>query len=129
MSKIIEDNSDLTIISERHGSIYTAKDDWYPRSHHGACLVHLQRNVQGMYGGKGMKTMVGRAGQVFRVSQFKRMYANIKKRDVRVWEYLEEIGVQHWSRAHFKGKIYNLMSSNIAESLNKALVPCRDSLS
>lgn len=113
LSKIIEDSSDLTIISDRHGSIYTAKDDWYPQSHHGACLVLLQRNVQGRYGGKGMKAMVERAGQVFRVSQFKRVYANIKKRDVRVWEYLEEIGVQHWSRAHFKGKRYNLMSSNI----------------
>ncbi|XP_056864002.1 uncharacterized protein LOC130511153 [Raphanus sativus] len=45
----------------------------------------------------------------------------------RCWDYLEKIDPRHWTRSHFEGERYNLMSSNIAESLNKALVHARDS--
>lgn len=33
----------------------------------------------------------------------------------------------HWTRAYCPGERYNLMSSNIVESLNHALLPARDS--
>ena len=73
------------------------------------------------------KQMVGRAAEVFKVSHFKRLYAEIKHTDKRCWDYLEYIDPRHWTRSHFEGERYNLMSLNIAESLNKALVPARDS--
>jgi len=43
------------------------------------------------------------------------------------WNYIEGMGVANWSRVHFTGERYNLMSSNIAESLNNALLPARGS--
>jgi len=43
------------------------------------------------------------------------------------WNYIEGSGVANWSRVHFTGERYNLMSSNIAESLNNALLPARGS--
>lgn len=64
---------------------------------------------------------------MYRKKDFKTEYDRIRRRNKDCWEYLEEIGVENWSRAHFKGERYNLMSSNIAESLNKALLPCRGS--
>ena len=33
-------------------------------------------------------------------------------------QLMEEIGVDRWSRAHFPGVHYNIMTSNIAESIN-----------
>lgn len=36
-------------------------------------------------------------------------------------DYLVGIGFEHWARAHFVGIMYNLMTSNITESLNAAL--------
>ncbi|CAN7111222.1 unnamed protein product, partial [Brassica rapa subsp. narinosa] len=41
--------------------------------------------------------------------------------------YLGGIGVAHWSRANFPGDRYNIMTSNIAEQLNHALVEGRTS--
>ncbi|XP_010485036.1 PREDICTED: uncharacterized protein LOC104763351 [Camelina sativa] len=64
---------------------------------------------------------------MYRKKDFAAEYARIKKRNRGCWEYLEEIGVENWSRAHFAGERYNLMSSNIAESLNNALIPARGS--
>lgn len=127
LTEIVEDGSDLSIVSDRANQICVAKDKWYPLSHHGCCLVHLQRNVDAKFKKRNQKQMVGRAAEVFKVSHFKRLYAEIKLTDKRCWDYLEKIDPRHWTRSHFEGERYNLMSSNIAESLNKALVPARDS--
>ncbi|KAH0883574.1 hypothetical protein HID58_059670 [Brassica napus] len=85
------------------------------------------RNVDAKFKKRNQKQMVGRAAEVFKVSHFKRLYAEIKLTDKRCWDYLEKIDPRHWTRSHFEGERYNLMSSNIAESLNKALVHARDS--
>ncbi|XP_013700416.2 uncharacterized protein LOC106404226 [Brassica napus] len=127
LTEIVEDGSDLSIVSDRANQICVAKDQWYPLSHHGCCLVHLQRNVDAKFKKRNQKQMVGRAAEVFKVSHFKRLYAEIKLTDKSCWDYLEKIDPRHWTRSHFEGERYNLMSSNIAESLNKALVHARDS--
>ncbi|XP_024007770.1 uncharacterized protein LOC112083889 [Eutrema salsugineum] len=125
--EIIPDSSDLTIISDRHGGIAKAKKKWYPQSHHGACLVHIQRNVHAKYKGSGQKGLVGKAGEAFTVSNFKKLYARLKDVDYGCWEYMEKILLALWTRSHFSGQRYNMTSSNIAESLNNALLAPRDS--
>ncbi|XP_022547787.1 uncharacterized protein LOC111200747 [Brassica napus] len=91
---------------ERCAAIFAAKDKWYQFAHHGICLVHLKRNVGDKYKGLQQKQMLT---------------------DWRCWDYLEKIDKKLWTRSHFEENRYNLMSSNIAESLNKALLPARDS--
>ncbi|KAL0815523.1 hypothetical protein Bca101_071967 [Brassica carinata] len=127
LSTIVEDGSDLSIISDRCAEIYAAKDKWYPRAHHGICLVHLQRNVNDKFKGLQQKAMVGRAGDAFRVSEFKEIMELIKLTDWRCWDYLKKIDKKLWTRSHFEGGRFNVMTSNAAESLNNALLPARDS--
>ncbi|XP_048605532.1 uncharacterized protein LOC106354871 [Brassica napus] len=110
LTEIVVDGSDLSIVSDRANQICVAKDKWYPLSHHGCCLVHLQRNVDAKFKKRNHKQMVGRAAEVFKISAV----GIILRRSIL------GIGQGHTLR-------YNLMSSNIAESLNKALVPARDS--
>lgn len=64
---------------------------------------------------------------MYKKKDFQIEYERIKQRNKGCWKYLEEIGMENWSRTHFKGERYNLMAINIAESLNKALLPCRGS--
>ncbi|XP_024006162.1 uncharacterized protein LOC112082841 [Eutrema salsugineum] len=123
----LTDSSDLTFISDKHGGIAKSKKKWYPQSHHGACLVHIQRNVHGNYKISGQKGLVGKAGEAFTVSNFKKLYARLKDVDYRCWEYMEKIPLALWTRSHFSGQRYNMTSSNIAESLNNALFAARDS--
>lgn len=61
------------------------------------------------------------------VSQFKELYDLIKQMDWRCWDYLEKIDKRLWTRSHFERNRFNMMTSNIAESLNKTLLPVRDS--
>ncbi|XP_013699741.1 uncharacterized protein LOC106403460 [Brassica napus] len=41
--------------------------------------------------------------------------------------YLGKMGTTHWTRTYFKGERYNIMTSNIVEQLNNALVEGRSS--
>ncbi|XP_033131799.1 uncharacterized protein LOC117126796 [Brassica rapa] len=74
-----------------------------------------------------MKAMVGRAGEALRVSEFKEIMELIKLTDWRCWDYLEKIDKKVWTRSHFEGERFNVMTSNAAELLNNALLPARDS--
>ena len=71
--------------------------------------------------------MVASAGEAFKVAEFEKLYELIKLTGWRCRDYLEKIYRKLWTRSHFEGKRYNLMTSNIAESLNHALLPARDS--
>lgn len=35
-----------------------------------------------------------------------------------VAKYLEDVGFNYWARSHFEGRIYGILTTNIAESIN-----------
>ena len=65
--------------------------------------------------------MVGKAARAYKVSDFYRIFNEIKKINPSCADYLIGIGFEHWSRSHFKGQRYNIMTSNVAESWNAVL--------
>ncbi|XP_010495597.1 PREDICTED: uncharacterized protein LOC104772711 [Camelina sativa] len=103
VERIIADSKTLTIISNRHQSIYVAKKRGFLLAHHGACIVHLARNVNAKFHNKGLAKLVTNAAYAFTIGSFGQcMYI-------------------------LEGDRYNLMTSNIAETLNKALWKVRAS--
>lgn len=62
LERIIADSITLTILSDRHQSIYVAKSCVFPKAHHGACIVHLERNVTARFKSKGLAKMVKMLG-------------------------------------------------------------------
>lgn len=127
LERIIADSSSLTIISDRHQSIYVAKSRVFPKAHHGACIVHLERNVTARFKSKGLAKMVKNAGCEFKINGFRKLFKEIKSRNNECALYLQKIGMAYWTRVYFPGDRYNLMTSNIAETLNKALLGGRSS--
>lgn len=74
LSEIIVDGYDLTIVSERHISIYKAKAELYPKVCLGCCLVHLRRNMKTKFKRKGrefLASLVWQAGEMFRIRDSK----------------------------------------------------------
>ncbi|KAL0696438.1 hypothetical protein Bca4012_063618 [Brassica carinata] len=88
--------------------------------------ANYQEECRRQFKKRNQKQLVGRAAEAFKQSHFRKVYEEIKLTDTRCWNYLELIDLKHWTRSHFEGERYDLMSSNIAESLNKALVLARD---
>ncbi|KAL0738162.1 hypothetical protein Bca4012_014372 [Brassica carinata] len=125
LERILGDSPRLAIISDRATCIATAVKRVYPRAHHGYCIVHLARNVNSRYSNKGLAKIVVACATAYRPSVYKDQYAKIRSTSSDCGVYLGRIGVAHWTRANFPADRYNIMTSNIAEQLNKALVEGR----
>lgn len=64
--------------------------------------------------------MVSNETMAYTVGDFRYWFEEIQKRNNRWANYLLDIGLTHWALAYFPGMRYNIMSSNISESLNAA---------
>lgn len=121
LSLIVPDEEDLVFVSDRHATIYAGLRNIYPRAKHAACTVHLFRNVKHNFKSEGLAKLVSNAARSYTVGDFRYWFEEIQKRNGKCADYLLQIGLTHWTLAYFPGMRYNLMSSNISESLNAAM--------
>lgn len=98
----------------------------YPKANHGACIVHLQRNVAAKFKVKALTPMISRAARAYKKSSFHDYLTEIELVSPGCAEYLRSIGFHHWTRSHCFGERYNIMTSNVAESLNAVLKEARE---
>ncbi|XP_023640320.1 uncharacterized protein LOC111831042 [Capsella rubella] len=117
----IPDERNLAIISDRHKSIGKAIGEVYPLASRGICTYHLYKNILVKFKGKHLFPLVKKAARCFRMADFTEAFNEIEALHPELHGYLQRAGVQMWARVHFPGERYNLMTSNIAESMNKAL--------
>ncbi|KFK40955.1 hypothetical protein AALP_AA2G066100 [Arabis alpina] len=126
LSKVISDSRDLVFISDRHISIYSGLQKVYPLAGHGACVVHLARNIAARFKGKRLPSLMVLAARKFGIDEFYKVFAELEVVDAKCAEYLKRLGFAHWTRSHFIGMRYNVMTTNIAESLNNVLKEGRE---
>ena len=83
------------------------------------CGKHVHGNVV-QKRGESSKTakIFWKATKAYTVHKFNHFYDLLRAHDYVAWKYVNDIGPQKWSRAHFIGRRYNLMTSNHAESIN-----------
>jgi len=68
---------------------------------------------------------VKKAARCYRRTDFDDAFNEIQERDPQLHAYLQREGVQMCARVHFPGDRYSLMTTNIAESMNRALSKAR----
>ena len=122
---LIPDDKGLAIISDRHKSIGKAIRNVYPLASRGICTYHLYKNILGRYKGKDVFRLVKKAARCFRMPDFTAIYEEIEAINPELHGYLERADPRLWARVHFPGERYNLMTTNIAESMNRALSNAR----
>lgn len=98
----------------------------YPAASHGACIVHLQRNVAAKFKIRVLAALISKAARAFRKTTFHEYFAEIERVSPECAEYLMSIGLHQWTRSHCDGDRYNIMTSNVAESLNAVLKEARE---
>ncbi|KAM6554058.1 hypothetical protein CsatB_014820 [Cannabis sativa] len=121
------DREGLTIISDRHKSIEKAVSSVYPNHFHGACIFHLLNNIKTNFGVHGDDLTINfvKAAKTYKLTSFERYMAEIDRIDKRIRPYLERIGHEVWTRSHCPTRRYTMMTSNIAESINSAILAAR----
>lgn len=120
------DHQELVIISDRHKSIGKSIMKVFPLAHRGICTYHLYQNLIKKFKESSTLTLVKKAMKAYRVSEFISIFDDIRIQKPGLAIYLENVDVRLWSRANFPGNRYGIMTSNIAESLNRVLLNARE---
>ena len=118
----------LTIVSDRHQSIELAIKEVYPEAAHVFCIYHILNNIKTNFKKSTVqiKELFLQAANSYKVEQFEKHMLDIEKIDARVYEYLNNIGHEKWTKVHSQNNRFRTMTSNIAESLNSAIKYARE---
>ncbi|XP_020424448.1 uncharacterized protein LOC109950309 [Prunus persica] len=113
----------LVIISDRNVSIENVWNEIFPTAQHGICFYHMKGNMKRTCKLKKRDHILmhfEQAVKSYSIVEFDCHFRKIKRKE-HVAQYLEEAGLHKWSRAHMDGRRYNVMTTNIAESINSVL--------
>ncbi|KAL5567471.1 hypothetical protein UlMin_024046 [Ulmus minor] len=67
-----------------------------------------------------------RTAKAYNIQDFHVLFYTLCSAVPRVKEYLEAVGLDRWTRSHAPSRRYNIMTTNIFESLNAVLVKVRE---
>ncbi|XP_022866366.1 uncharacterized protein LOC111386145 [Olea europaea var. sylvestris] len=76
----------------------------FPEAHHGYCMYHIQGNLKTRYRGSDIVALFRRAAKAYSFEEFTKFMGEIKHKLESAWEYLSNMGVEHWARSHFSGR-------------------------
>ncbi|KAJ9561851.1 hypothetical protein OSB04_007011 [Centaurea solstitialis] len=108
----------LVFMSDRAAAIHQAINTVYPNAHNALCCRHLFMNIQAKAPIiDDNKTLFWKTCKANTAHEFE-FQMNALIAAVPYAEMLNRIGANKWSRAHFPGQRYNIMSSNSVESMN-----------
>ncbi|XP_024005012.1 uncharacterized protein LOC112082145 [Eutrema salsugineum] len=123
---VIPEASDLVFVSDRVHAIAKVFLVVYPLAHHGICRIHLLRNITPKYGRTGLLPLVEAAADTYTCYEFIGIFNDIRSRSPKLAAYLEESDFVKWARSYALSNRYNIMTTNIAESLNSIIKLAHD---
>ncbi|XP_050211913.1 uncharacterized protein LOC126662069 [Mercurialis annua] len=118
----------ICIVSDRHLSIESAIKRIYPEATHGVCMFHLLNNLKTNFkrNAKKLKEPFFAAARAYTEVEFDYHMKVLDSLDARVRPFLQQIKYERWSRVHSLKNRYKTMTSNLAESLNAAILHARE---
>ncbi|KAH0650364.1 hypothetical protein KY284_030276 [Solanum tuberosum] len=123
----VVDESDLYFISDRQKSIANDIVNVYNHAHHGYCMRHLGENIRVNHHCGDYLYLFYNAAKAYSLEEFDNHFVEFKKKCTVAAVVLEyDIGFEKWSRANFPGNRYDVMTTNIGESLNVMLIDERE---
>ncbi|KAH0689891.1 hypothetical protein KY289_017249 [Solanum tuberosum] len=129
LKEIVVNELDLCFISDRYKSIANNIVNVYNHAHHGYCMRHLGENLRVNHHCGHYLYLYYNATKVYSLEEFDNHFVEFKNKCPAAAVVLEhDIGFEKWSRAHFPGNKYDVMTTNIAKSLNVMLIDERNYL-
>ncbi|KAH0743264.1 hypothetical protein KY290_031257 [Solanum tuberosum] len=128
LKEIIVDESDFCFISDRHKSIANGIVNVYNHAHHRYyCMRHLGENLRINHHCGDYLYLYYNAAKAYSLEEFDNYFVEFKNKCPAAAIVLEyDIGFENWSREHFPGNRYDVMTTNIAKSVNAMLIDERE---
>ncbi|XP_015159430.1 uncharacterized protein [Solanum tuberosum] len=127
LKEIVVDKPDLCFISDRHKSITNDIVNIYNHAHHGYCMRHLGENLCVNHHCGDYLYLYYNATKAYSLEEFDNHFVEFKNKCPAATVVLKhDIGFEKWISAHFFGNRYDVMTTNIAKSLNAMLINERE---
>ncbi|KAH9684851.1 SWIM-type domain-containing protein [Citrus sinensis] len=121
---VIGDRPELVIISNRCTAIRRAVLKVFHNATHGVCFYHVKGNIKSQFRmSKALWDQFEPAfintAKAYGHEEFKRQLEGLWMIHSGAADYLENnVGTCNWARSQFEGRRYNILTTNIAESVN-----------
>ncbi|XP_075083480.1 uncharacterized protein LOC142167221 [Nicotiana tabacum] len=112
--------------NNRHQSIAHGIAEVYPESHHGICIYHLEQNLKRRKVKSEVIKLFQSAARVYRRKEFDLYMSDIAKVDKKTFDYLMEEPPERWARSCSPRRRYDMLTTNIVESMNSMLLEVRE---
>ncbi|XP_075077355.1 uncharacterized protein LOC142164082 [Nicotiana tabacum] len=122
----IGSRDNLIFLSDRHQSIAYGIAKVYPESHHGICIYHLEQNLKRRKVKSEVIKLFQSAARVYRRKEFDLYMSDIAKVDKKTFDYLMEEPPEMWVHSYSPRRRYDMLTTNIAESMNSVLLEARE---
>ncbi|KAL7171997.1 hypothetical protein ACSBR2_031649 [Camellia fascicularis] len=133
LANVVDENRVLTFVSDRHVGIMESMPTVFPTAHHAFCMQHLQRNLKDKmkYVNKlyriGMVSKLRACAYAPTVTDFnEKIDAFIQSGQHIAINFLKDLEPHRWANAYFRGKRYDEICSNAAESFNNWIKEARN---
>ncbi|XP_049394915.1 uncharacterized protein LOC125859260 [Solanum stenotomum] len=113
LKEIVVDEPDLCFISDRHKSIAKGIVNVYNHAHHRYCMRHFSENLRVNHHCGGYLYIYYNAAKAYSLEEFDNHFVEFKNKCLTAAVVLEyDVGFDKWSRAHFPGNRYDVMTTN-----------------
>ncbi|XP_049358795.1 uncharacterized protein LOC125823455 [Solanum verrucosum] len=118
------EREDMCFVSDRNKSIWNATAVVYPEFRHYACIYHLWTNLlkKTYRDTEEVRTLFFSLAKAYTVQEFDELMKRMDQINPKYCAYLQKANYEKWSCAHSPVKITWTLTSNIAESLNNAIL-------
>ncbi|KAM3290862.1 hypothetical protein P3S67_019151 [Capsicum chacoense] len=123
LKSIVVDGPDLCFISDMHKSIANCITKAYNHAQHGYCMRHQGENLQVNQHCREDLYLFYNAAKAYSPKEFSDHFIEFKNYRPEKAFFLEhELGFEKWSRAYFPSNRFDVMTTNIVESVNAILM-------
>ncbi|XP_019250877.1 PREDICTED: uncharacterized protein LOC109229777 [Nicotiana attenuata] len=126
LRKAIGIRKDLIFLSDRHKAIANGIAKVFPECYHSICIYHLEKNLKQRRVRNNVLNLFQSAARVYLQSEFDDFMSQIAAVDKKTFNYLMEEPPGRWARSHCPRRRYDMLTTNIVESMNNVLRRARE---
>ncbi|XP_016454482.1 uncharacterized protein LOC107778708 [Nicotiana tabacum] len=126
IKKAIGIRKDLMFLSDRHKAIANGIAKVFPECYHGICIYHLEKNLKQRRVRNTVLNLFQNAARVYLQSEFDDFMSQIAVVDKKTFNYLMEEPPGRWAHSHVPRRRYDMLTTNIVESMNNVLRRARE---
>ncbi|XP_058068447.1 uncharacterized protein LOC131217530 [Magnolia sinica] len=122
LSKLIGNLPGLVIVSDHHKGLVSEVPNMFPHAIHGYCAHHILGNMNKACSDDSMREYFWGAVKTYRTSTFREMMRCIQMLNPTAYQFLNGIEKERWVTSFFPGMRYNIVTTNIMESMSVLFV-------